>query len=1523
MLGRLLGSFRELPLLYQALIVLVGTGAAAGLASLWNPRVALAVLAVIGFVILALFLIQIVLKRFEKRRSAELANALESGDGGVGVADEERRQAIAEVREQWNRAVNELKATGMNLYSLPWYMLIGEPACGKSTTLKNSGLEFPVGTESLSGAGGTRNCDWWFTNEAVILDTAGRFTFEERNAPDAQEWKEFLGLLRRYRPRCPINGVIVAIPATSLLSDAPAEMEQKAKTIRDKLTQLQQELEIQFPVYIFVTKCDLVLGFTEFFQRLPALEQRQLFGWSKAPPFDEAFRPDGWSGVFRGVRQRLHLWRNRFLADDPEAPDVDRLYAFPDEFGALEEPIQRYLGEIFVENRYLDPVFFRGLYFSSGLQKGKPVVKACANLLRAAAGGPDEADLSSIFQKSTAFFVRDFYRKKLFKERGLVQPTRMALKRRRMFERVGYGAAAAFGVILLGLLIYGGVVQGRGVSTLLGALEGMEKATAALVARPSNSFAELPLKEATALHEAICSAEAEGSLAPGLLVGFVEEGRTLPRLGDAYRKLVESTTFRLLGDRASQAFAKGRPMTWAEQEDYYQALRLIVMLTKKPAASDPAVPSERTARQEIPWTLQPLTSLLRRRGLLSPDEIKTVEEQYQQLLDVCSAASVGRPQLKDAFFVGQLQAVGPDGKPATAKDSEIQAKLVRMIADYIEYWTKTTQGEATIVGLLESGSTGLLGDATTLDPELLGGATWIRVSELERSCEVAYSEVLKLFESRELGAVTDLGIGTERVRSWADKLSKLGDGETFFERMKEAQGYVEFTQAQPLGDYTAAINKLRAACEERVSTLDAQSPADEAWGYSAAMTKAGYTKTLGEDFQSRISSVSERFFRADRQGFALRSDSTAATGPFKIVFTPQQGVRAQALESCYRAIRDGVIDETHLDRIHELDGALRTRLAALDQALIAARKTLEDPQGTYQRLSDHVGAVTELASRVLVARSLEAYPRRVTQRGLERVLGDFVTPGDAKVEVLRLARAWQVDRRHTREVAERVLRHGDSLFARIASPDLASLLSETAAQSARSQIQELLRRYFDGYGQEWDSQWRQPFDTAGELSGLDFEAYRAQLREGFGLSVSGGFTESLRRAIDVLRKHLDFSDIPEFESLPEHKLPADPYAPIGALDSSLGELRRKFAQFLQAYDPDTLPTLTTAFEQFRDGMTRLAEPERFREQLLEKAGDVHRRDQVAACEQLFVDRPALKQDLVGSRVFDVVRRGRVLVEGRLTAEFGSRTWTALGARFERESLWDRSPFADTVLRDDVRQPARDVDSEVFHRFLKAIREVDDQWGVFYRDVTETKISLRLESDPNLKWVPKFIDSVLGLGRHMDLDGKAEIEFSFTSNLKEREHGEFVFPPVGRYPIASETDRVSGFNVSFGNATESFNATGTVDGLARTRKFVWPYRGGDSGRLALIMVRGQIELKEQPYPVEEARRRGWLALARVLWDHDDFHAANRSREVWLLKHELRKSGDEVDVPVAFHLIRFPEGRGLPERPDYTWTGWKSR
>jgi hypothetical protein len=387
----------------------------------------LGLLVVVGAVIL----FEQLRKGREKQKGKAFEGELRKDSQSGGASKEEVREALKDLSVKWLEAVQNLKGAGLDIYSLPWYLLIGEPQSGKSTTLKNSGLEFPVGGDALSGAGGTRNCDWWFANEAVILDTAGRFTFQEEAAPDASEWSSFLKLLRKHRGYCPINGVLVVIPCTSLLEDTPEEQDKKAQNIRQKLIHIQRLLDIRFPIFFLITKADRALGFSEFFTKLDPVEQRQLFGWSNPAGPEKPYDPNVVDAAWDQIVTRVHKLRLKFLATEENVANADRFLVFPEELRALKDPVRRYLDAILTQSRYDEPFVFRGFYISSGVQQGKPIAQATRDLLKGPSGSQGDIieSLENIFKKSRAFFIKDFYEKKVFPEQGLVAKTRAAADR--------------------------------------------------------------------------------------------------------------------------------------------------------------------------------------------------------------------------------------------------------------------------------------------------------------------------------------------------------------------------------------------------------------------------------------------------------------------------------------------------------------------------------------------------------------------------------------------------------------------------------------------------------------------------------------------------------------------------------------------------------------------------------------------------------------------------------------------------------------------------------------------------------------------------------------------------------------------------------------------------------------------------------------------------------------------------------------------------------------------------------------
>jgi len=275
------------------------------------------------------------------------------------------------------------------LYELPWYIFIGAPGSGKTTALINSGLQFPLaerfGQEVVHGIGGTRNCDWWFTDDAVLLDTAGRYTTQESDKEtDSAAWTGFLQLLKKYRPRRPINGIIVTVSVSDLLEQTPAQIEAQANALRKRIQELHTELNIRFPLYVLVTKTDLLAGFTEFFDKFGKEERTQVWGTSFPLSEDqETSSLISFDSEFSALEKRLNDRLLDYLQQERNLQKREVLYTFPQQFSSLKAVLGTFLNQVFLPSRFEQQPLLRGIYFTSGTQEGNPIDRVMGNLGRA------------------------------------------------------------------------------------------------------------------------------------------------------------------------------------------------------------------------------------------------------------------------------------------------------------------------------------------------------------------------------------------------------------------------------------------------------------------------------------------------------------------------------------------------------------------------------------------------------------------------------------------------------------------------------------------------------------------------------------------------------------------------------------------------------------------------------------------------------------------------------------------------------------------------------------------------------------------------------------------------------------------------------------------------------------------------------------------------------------------------------------------------------------------------------------
>lgn len=410
---------------------------------------------ILGFILLLMFVWIIKLWRRQSNNS-QMIEEIQHVE--PDLEEERTSEEISALNQRFSDALSVLKRANLKsggksrtLYELPWYIIIGPPGSGKTTALVNSDLDFPLaqshGKGSLGGVGGTRNCDWWFTNESVLIDTAGRYTTQDSHRViDNTAWQNFLGLLKKYRPMRPINGALVAVSLQDLITQTPEQRENQAKLIRERINELQQELNIRFPVYVILTKCDLVPGFNEFFANLTQSERQQVWGMTfNSEDNDEIVHglPSQFQQLVNSLNERV-MWRVH------NERDVDKralIQGFSEQVNHLQPVVLGYLKQLMTPNLYTKQPLFRGVYLSSGTQEGMPIDRMMASVSRDFGFNNDKSRMYSGNGKS--YFIHRLFKDIIFPEAEVVGSNQKLEKRTGLLRKAYF---AALGVVFLATL---------------------------------------------------------------------------------------------------------------------------------------------------------------------------------------------------------------------------------------------------------------------------------------------------------------------------------------------------------------------------------------------------------------------------------------------------------------------------------------------------------------------------------------------------------------------------------------------------------------------------------------------------------------------------------------------------------------------------------------------------------------------------------------------------------------------------------------------------------------------------------------------------------------------------------------------------------------------------------------------------------------------------------------------------------------------------------------------------------------
>lgn len=438
---------------------------------LYNPRVLLALAIIVAlvflydyvpfrtFIIIIVMLVTVAVLttiaffywKKRKRAAAELGDLVENTDTGNEDKSKqktnENTEEVQALRQQMQEAIKTIRKSKLGdetgraaLYELPWYIVIGNPAAGKSSAVLHSGLKFPFMEKnnqlSVKGVGGTRNCDWFFSTEGILLDTAGRYSAYE---DDRSEWLSFLNLLKKNRPKAPINGIIIAVSIAELTKNDPNYALELAKNLRSRVQDLTEQLEVHAPVYVIFTKMDLISGFRDFFNDYDKEEREQVWGATIPYPenpedvnIDEVFE-EHFNVLVNGLKDlsttKLSLRHQRAVSPS--------LMTFPMEFQSLRPAIRTLMHSLFEDNPFQFKPILRGFYFTSALQEGQ-VSSQMTELMMQRYGLqlPTIPIDSKQIESDKSYFLNDLFSKVILKDKHLV-------KQRKNRNQRNYRALAA------------------------------------------------------------------------------------------------------------------------------------------------------------------------------------------------------------------------------------------------------------------------------------------------------------------------------------------------------------------------------------------------------------------------------------------------------------------------------------------------------------------------------------------------------------------------------------------------------------------------------------------------------------------------------------------------------------------------------------------------------------------------------------------------------------------------------------------------------------------------------------------------------------------------------------------------------------------------------------------------------------------------------------------------------------------------------------------------------------------------
>lgn len=364
------------------------------------------------------------------------------------------------LRQSFRQAVELIEnniAARSERYGIPWVLVLNEGALQGGLPIEQSGVPSALSSEAASAAT-TQGISWHFFDKGVVVEMQGAYlgSPDDDNAAE-KPWDEFLGLCRNYRPQRPFDSVVITVPAQMLMDNSPdatLELTKLARLAHRRLWLAQNRFAMRFAVYIAVSGCETIGGFSAFARALPESMRASMLGWSS--PYDlSTIYQEGWiSEAMESVVRTISDTSAEIFVANKAGTDSASFFLLPSRLDALRNQLQAYTNELMRPSAYHEPFFLRGLYFTGDSSLAAQTVGGAMEEREVDLRDKEPASIDLVSQlMQEPAFLRDLFEKKIFLEYGLARPSRQLLARPVLTRVARWGAVLVLGGWSVGLVV--------------------------------------------------------------------------------------------------------------------------------------------------------------------------------------------------------------------------------------------------------------------------------------------------------------------------------------------------------------------------------------------------------------------------------------------------------------------------------------------------------------------------------------------------------------------------------------------------------------------------------------------------------------------------------------------------------------------------------------------------------------------------------------------------------------------------------------------------------------------------------------------------------------------------------------------------------------------------------------------------------------------------------------------------------------------------------------------------------------